>query len=200
MTGNKKIVKKVLATFVEKNTHSQRNVAKNLDISRSSIQNILKNNGIMALHKIREQAMSVGHKMDRVKYDFSAIVRTHPRHNSKNNVVFAKDKEDVRSLLANKEQKFSPGVLLWSGISSKGMVPPLTPLFVDEVLGPWTNEDGSKVKNVNGVIYADMLESLDKPAVDKVYPKGDCIFQDDEAKIYRTADVLSTVDNFFNNT
>ena len=68
VTGNKKIVKKVLATFVEKNTHSQRNVAKNLDISRSSIQNILKNNGIMALHKIREQAMSVGHKMDRVKY------------------------------------------------------------------------------------------------------------------------------------
>ena len=89
-----------------------------------------------------------------VNTDFSAIIRTHPRHNSKNHVCYAKDKSEIRSLLSNKEQKFAPGVMLWGGISSRGLVPSSAPLFVDEVLAPWSN-DGAPVKTVNNIVYAD---------------------------------------------
>ena len=37
------------------------------------------------------------------------------------------------------------------------------------------------------------------PAIDELYPLGDCWFQDDEAKIHRTQHVLDTVDRLFKN-
>ena len=46
-------------------------------------------------------------------------------------------------------------------------------------------------------MIGDMLESLVKPAADVVFPKHDCIFQDDEATIHRTVNVLSTADRLF---
>ena len=128
--------------------------------------------------------------------DFSAYIRTQPRHNSKNHVVYAKQKSDVRSLLSNKEQKFSPGVMLWGGICARGLVPPSAPLFVDQVLAPWS-KGGAPVKNVNNIVYADMLECLVHPGVMKLYPAGDCLWQDDEAKIHRTDHVLAKVDELF---
>ena len=42
-----------------------------------------------------------------------------------------------------------------------------------------------------------MLERYVKPAVDELYPLGNCFFQDDEAKIHRTPLVLETVDRLF---
>ena len=216
--SQKQIVQKVVKSFLGKQTPGQRNTAKKLNISQSSVSRILKHRGIKCFHKRREQAMNEVHKMNRVKYgkwllrnlgtdgrkgkwlrffntDFSAILRTHPRHNSKNNVAYARDKNDIRDLLANKEKKFSPGVMLWGGISSKGLVPDAAPLFVDEVLSPWRKGDGAIQKTVNSVVYADMLETLVKPAADKIFKNF--VFQDDEATIHRTSDVLNTVDGLF---
>ena len=220
VSGSKKIVSKVVKSFSGKATPGQRAVALKLGISQMSVSHILKEQGIQCYHKVREQSMSKKHMVDRVKFgkwflqnfgsdgtkgkwlkfvntDFSAYVRTEPHHNTKNDVVYSKDKSDIRELLANKEKKFAPGVMLWGGISSKGLVPPSAPLFVDEVLSPWTR-DGEKVKNVNGEIYADMLETIVQPAVMELYPGGDSWFQDDEAKIHRTPAVLDKVDALFN--
>ena len=92
------------------------------------------------------------------EHRISAYIRTQPRHNSKNHVVYAKktEKSQIRSLLSNKEQKFSPGVMLWGGISARGLVPSSAPLFVDEVLASWTKE-GVPVKTVNNIIYETCL-------------------------------------------
>ena len=60
-------------------------------------------------------------------------------------------------------------------------------------------EDGFKVKNVNANVFADIIESLVKHAEDEVFPRGDCLFQDDETKIQRTSDFSSTVYYLFNN-
>ena len=86
--------------------------------------------------------------------------------------------------------------MLWGGISAKGLVPSSSPLFVDEVLAPWYR-DGKPVKNVTRSIYSDMLETLVHPAVMELYPRGDCLWQDNEAKIHRTEEVLSKVDELF---
>ena len=85
--------------------------------------------------------------------------------------------------------------MLWGGISSKGLVPDAAPLFVDEVLSPWRKGDGKIQKTVNSVVYTDMLETLVKPAADKIFKNF--VFQDDEATIHRTSDVLNTVDGLF---
>ena len=131
-----------------------------------------------------------------INTDFSAIIRTHPRHNSKNNVVYCREKGDIRDKLANPEQKFSPGVMLWGGISAVGLVPQDAPLFVDEIVGQF-EKDGKPVKNINNIIYADMIESEVLPAVEELFPDLDCLFQDDEAVIHRTQHVLETVSRCF---
>ena len=83
-------------------------------------------------------------------------------------------------------------------VLTRGLVPSSAPLFVDEVLAPWTKE-GVPVKTVNNIIYADMLETLVKPAVMNLYPAGDCLFQDDEAKIHRIEHVSTKAAEMFKN-
>ena len=53
------------------------------------------------------------------------------------------------------------------------------------------------VKNINNIIYADMIESEVLPAVEELFPDLDCLFQDDEAVIHRTQHVLETVSRCF---
>ena len=101
--------------------------------------------------------------------DFSATIRTHQRHNTKNNVVYGQNREDIRDKLTTQEKKFSPGVMLWGGISARGLIPPTCPLFVDEVLADYNKRTGEKSKNINNQCYADMLERLVKPANDELY-------------------------------
>ena len=202
--GNKQIVKRCLKMFLNKDTPGQRSAALKLGINKQSVGNILKENGLFPYHKVREQSFTENHAKERVQFgkwllknlgsdgtkgkwlkflnnDFSAYLRTQPRHNSKNHVVYAKQKSDIRAKLANKEQKFSPGVMLWGGISARGLVPSSAPLFVDEVLASWSRE-GAPVKTVNNIIYADMLETLVHPAVMELYPAVDCLFQDDKSQ------------------
>ena len=68
VTGKKENVRKVLKLCLEKETPGLRNVSKKLDISYGSVRNILKESGIKAYHKQREQAFTKDHKVDRVKY------------------------------------------------------------------------------------------------------------------------------------
>lgn len=219
VTGDRSNIRKVLSAFENKVTPGQNNVATKIDVSQSSVHRILKEHDIKPYHKVREQSLTERHMADRVTFgrwllekfghdgskgqwlfvvntDFSAYVRTEPRHNSKNDVVYAKDKENIRQLLSNKEKKFAPGVMLWGGISSRGLVPPSAPLFIDEVLSAWTKDD-KPVKHVNGTIYADMLETLVLPGILELYPQNNAIFQDDEAVIHRTKEVLATADRIF---
>ena len=107
--------------FLNKATQGQRSVARKFRILRTSVWNILKSKNIKPYHKVREQALEPNHKATWVHYcrwvlrnlsqegnnanwrklvntDFLAIVRTHPRHNSKNMVVNGWDKNSIRDL------------------------------------------------------------------------------------------------------
>ena len=68
VTGKKQNVTKVLKLCLEKETPGLRSVSKKLDISLGSVWNILKQNGVKAYHKQREQAFTKDHKVGRVKY------------------------------------------------------------------------------------------------------------------------------------
>ena len=166
--------------FLNKVTQGQRSVARKFRILRTSVWNILKSKNIKPYLKVREQALEPNHKATWVHYcrwmlrnlsqegnnanwrklvntDFLAIVRTHPRHNSKNMVVNGWDKNSIRDKLSNPEKKFAPGVMLWGGITAIGLVPADAPLFVDKVLSEWENPDGKQPKTINSIIYADMI-------------------------------------------
>ena len=68
VTGKKENVRKVLKLSLENETPGLRNVSKKLDISYGSVRNILKESGIKAYHKQREQALTKEHKKNRVNY------------------------------------------------------------------------------------------------------------------------------------
>ena len=218
--GNREVVNKVTRMFLNKATRGQRSVARKFGILRTSVWNILKTKNIKPYHKVREQALEPHHKAARVRYcrwmlrnlgqggnnanwrklvntDFSAIVRTHLRHNSKNMVVYGRDKNSIREKLSNPEKKFAPFVMLWGGITTIGLVPADAPLFVDEVLSEWENPDGKQPKTINSFIYTDMIQTKVLPEVQKLFPDLDCWFQDDEARIHRTQHVLDPVDATF---
>src|SRR5438034_7177208 len=75
-----------------------------------------------------------------VNTDFSAFVRTKPLHNRKNNVVWAKKRSDAGNILKNQEEKFSPGVMLWGGVTARGLIPQNAPVFCDEFLDEYDFE------------------------------------------------------------
>ena len=81
------------------------------------------NNNLYPYHKVREQWFTHEHARKRVLFgnwllqnlgsdgpkekwlkfsDFSAYIRTQPRHTSKNHVVYAREKSDIRSLLSKR--------------------------------------------------------------------------------------------------
>ena len=76
--------------------------------------------------------------------------------------------------------------MLWGGITAVGLVPQAAPSFVDEILWELEGEDGKPVKNINNIIYTDMIKTKVLPAVKNLFPDLDCWFQDDEAVIHRT--------------
>ena len=190
--GNKSVESRISRAFLGRDTPGTRNVAKKLGISQSSVVTVLKRKKIRPFKKYREQALTDDHKKARkklgkwylstfgrdgkkgrwLKYantDFSATIRTHQRHNTKNNVVYGQNREDIRDKLTTQEKKFSPGVMLWGGISARGLIPPTCPLFVNEVLADYNKRTGEKSKNINNQCYADMSERLVKPAIDELY-------------------------------
>ena len=55
------------------------------------------------------------------------------KRNSKTDIVWAKDIESVRDLLDYPQEKYDENLMLWGGVSYKGLVPPRRPIFVDEL-------------------------------------------------------------------
>ena len=55
------------------------------------------------------------------------------RRNSKTDIVWAKDVDSVRDLLDFPQEKYDENVMLWGGVSYKGLVPSGSPVFVDEM-------------------------------------------------------------------
>ena len=137
---------------------SLRNVAPKVGVSAQTVSNIMKHNGYKSYHRWRTQKLSDTHKVNRVrsakallqKYgkhyrdgrswskvvntDFSAKIKISPSRNSKNDVVWALNREDGGDLLTAPKEKFSQGEMIWGGVCSKGLVPSDRPIFVSELV------------------------------------------------------------------
>ena len=128
-----------------------------------------------------------------VNTDFSAKIKLNPTHNTKNDIVWSTSREEAGDLLECKEEKFSLGVMIWGGISFQGLVPPQAPLFVDEMCKKYD----STSKTVKANTYAQMIKNEVRNGVDRVFPNGDAIFQDDGASNHRLQVSLEAVSSTF---
>ena len=95
--------------------------------------------------------------------------------------------------MESNEEKFSLGEMIWGGVSSKGLIPKSSPIFVSELC----NQYDPKPKTVNSEMYADMIKEQVGPAILEVYPDGQAIFQDDGATIHRARISMNAVHETF---
>ena len=77
--------------------------------------------------------------------------------------------------MESNEKKFSLGEMIWGGVSSAGLIPRRSPIFISELCALFH----PKPKTVNTQMYSDMIRELVGPAVLEVYPDGSGIFQTD---------------------
>jgi hypothetical protein len=125
--------------------------------------------------------------------DFSGKIGMRQKNNSKNNVVYAADKQSIPITLSYvPEEKFESGFMLWGGLTSNGLIP-TTPLFIDEFLDQYEWGKGES-KTMNGDRYIDLLNDVAIPAMNQLFPNNDYIFQDDTSRIHRTPAVRQFVE------
>ena len=110
--------------------------------------------------------------------DFSGKLVVKQKNNSKSNVVYSANKHSIPiELLHTPGGKFEKVFMLWSGISSKGLIAEV-PFFIDEFLGQyeWKRDDK---KTINSYQYIDLLEEVGVPAMQQLFPDSDYIFKDE---------------------
>ena len=69
------------------------------------------------------------------------------------------------------------------GITSRGLIPE-SPVFIDKVLDQYEWKEGAK-KTMNAARYIDLLDDVGIPAMKRLFPNDDHIFQDDTSHIHR---------------
>ena len=94
------------------------------------------------------------------------------------------------------QEKFSPGFMLWGGVSTRGLIPKNEPIFVEEFLESCNLKRGDK-KTMNSDRYIKMLQDHVEPAVREAFGNTKHIFQDDCATIHRSKKTLECVDKLF---
>jgi hypothetical protein len=77
--------------------------------------------------------------------DFRARISLVQKHNSKNTIIWPKSKRTIPfDLQTVGEEKYSPSVLLYGGISSRGLIPTDSPTFIDDWLKSKCQNIGKK--------------------------------------------------------
>ena len=159
---------------LNKEYRSLRCVSKWVGAHHITVKNVLDTSGAKPYHKYKTQKLYIRSREWRfqngcskhfgctksqhklrflVNTDFSAKIKTNPTRNTKNDVVWATSRDAVGDKLESREEKYSVGVMIWGGISWKGMVPSERPIFKVEF---YENYNPTP-KNVNGNMYADLV-------------------------------------------
>ncbi|CAF1544239.1 unnamed protein product [Didymodactylos carnosus] len=129
---------------------------------------------------------------------FSKPFRLTPELTSKNDIIWSTSRQDADKHGGyHGREKFSPGIMLWGGISWNGLIPPEAPVFIDKFLDGYQWPKRAK-KTINGARYADLISTIGYPSLMKKYRNRVPIFQDDAASIHRTPIVLQQIDALFN--
>ena len=133
-----------------------------------------------------------------VNTDFSGPIGLTGRLNTKNDVIWSVDREDAQELLEFPEEKYGFNVMVWGGLCWKGLVPSNGPIFVPE-LKESCRAAGVQLGAKGGVTsaaYCHMLREMAAPEVHRIMgPRH--LWQDDGARIHRTAAAKQTVAELF---
>jgi hypothetical protein len=133
-----------------------------------------------------------------INTDFSGRISLVQKHNSKNNVIWSTSKTTIPlELQTIGEEKYSPGVLLYGGISSCGLIPKAAPIFIDDWLKFECQKIGKKKLTRDRFLYIQLVEQHLKPHIDELYDDTDVIWQDDGDSKYRSQYALEKIDGIF---
>jgi hypothetical protein len=132
-----------------------------------------------------------------INTDFSGRICLIQKQNSKNDVIWSRNKTTIPShLLTAGQQKYSPGVLLFGAISSRGLIPKTSPIFVDD----WLKTECKNFKKRNTMdrfLYIKLIEQELKPHIDMIFPDVNAIWQDDNDSKHRSYYALNKIDELF---
>ena len=97
------------------------------------------------------------------------------------------------------DEKYSPGVMLFGGITSEGLVPRNEPIFFTEWLSKHCKKIKKEKKTLDNRIYADFIKKTFAQRLrrDLNDDLSEYIWQDDGDKKHRTRHVLETLKGVF---
>jgi hypothetical protein len=134
-----------------------------------------------------------------VNTDFSGRICLLQKHNSKNNIIWSTSKTTIPLTLQSvNQEKYSPGVLLYGAISSRGLIPQAAPIFIDDWLNIECQKINKKKKTMDRFLYVKLVKQL-KVHIDQLYDDIDVIWQDDGDSKHRSQYALEQIDEIFDN-
>ena len=130
--------------------------------------------------------------------DFGGKINLIQKHNSKNSVIWSSSKKSIPVPLQTVgQQKFSPGVILFGGISSSDLIPSAAPIFVDAWLQFACKKVNKKRKSMDRFLYIELIEHQFKPHIDQLYGDITVIWQDDADRKHRFRYALDKINEPF---
>ncbi|CAF3794840.1 unnamed protein product [Rotaria sp. Silwood1] len=133
-----------------------------------------------------------------INSDFSGRINLIQKHNSKNDVIWSKDKTTIPAeLLTVGQQKYYPGVIIFGAISSRGLIPKESPIFIDDWLKTECEKLGKKRHTMDRFLYIKLIEKELKPHIDMIFPDVNVIWQDDADSKHRSSYALNKIDELF---
>ena len=179
--------KKTIGTKIDKRTKGQRVIV---------AKKLLKVYGTKSTNKLYKWSSVLN-------TEFSGRFVLSPEPNQHNERIYAESLDDIPYELKTKsKQKFQKSVMLWGGISSCGLFPKQSPIFVDEWLEQIRPSDTDRRKKIylTGERYAQFIRTIVAKAAAKEFDDlQNVIFRDDQDNKQRMSVALEAVQYVFPN-
>ena len=132
-----------------------------------------------------------------VNTDFSGRVSVLQKHNSKNDIVWSSSESTIPFALQSVDKKkYSPGVLLYGAISSRGLIPPSPLIFIDDWLTVECQKINKKKRTMDRFLYVKLVKQL-KVHIDPLYNDVHVIWQDDGDSKHRSYYAIEKISEIF---
>ena len=202
--------RRILELCINKKWAGTRRIAKLLGIGHNSVARYLKRAGCKSFARSRTQKMTPRHLEQRVECakwalenygdkvdgrtvwgrlintDFSGPIGKSGKLNTKTDRIWSPSKESAGSLLDFPQLKYDENVMIWGGVSYKGLVPADSPIFASDLKAEVQAAGGQLGPRggVNKEAYVHLIKTHAIPAVRALYGQRG-VWQDDEARIHR---------------
>ncbi|CAF1517832.1 unnamed protein product [Rotaria sordida] len=133
-----------------------------------------------------------------INTDFSGRINLIQKHNSKNNIVWSRSKATIPlDLQTIGQQKYSLGIILFGAISSRGLIPKKSPIFIDEWLKFECKKLNKKRISMDRFLYIKLIKQKLKPRIDRLYNNIPVIWQDGADPKHRSRYALDKIQEIF---